>query len=131
MIPESCFDFEQVLDSERVLRLGLRRYGGKILYPERWYPEIGCFKSGACAKEVWVRIVGDVCWGFVAVDKDIALRRNMQWARILIRFNVRGLPTSLHEVVRLLDFYVQLWWELPPWAILVELKKTCEGGRTR
>lgn len=113
MIPESCFDFEQVLDSERVLRLGLRRYGGKILYPERWYPEIWCFKSGACAKEVWVRIVGDVCWGFVAVDKDIALRRNMQWARILIRFNVRGLPTSLHEVVRLLDFYIQLWWELP------------------
>nr|CAN76353.1 hypothetical protein VITISV_008017 [Vitis vinifera] len=90
----------QVLDSERVLRLGLRRYGGKILYPERWYPEIWCFKSGACAKEVWVRIVGDVCRGFVAVDKDIALRRNMQWARILIRFNVRGLPTSLHEVVR-------------------------------
>lgn len=38
------FDFEDFLDSERVLLRGLRRFK-EVLHLERWSTEAGCFRK--------------------------------------------------------------------------------------
>ena len=52
------FDFENAKDAKRVLCLGCCFFKGKSLKLDWWSPEVGCFKEGASAKEIWVRMIG-------------------------------------------------------------------------
>ena len=63
--------------------------------------------------------LGDYCWGFVAVDKDIVLLSHLRWARILVKSDWRAMPDSLQVIVGFSSFSIHLWWEAPPSFSLV------------
>ena len=78
------FEFEDVLEAERVLVKGPRRFRERLLSLERWQHETGCLVNKGSYKEAWVRVlglplhlwsrevfikIGDCCGGFVAVDE--------------------------------------------------------------
>ena len=130
------FDFENAKNAKRVLCLGCCFFKGKSLKLDWWSPEVGCFKEGASAKEIWVRMiglsvhlwrkdffkrVGDACGGFVAVDT--VERYHLQWARILISFNRRRVPRLLNEVAGSSANAIHLWWEAPPWLLSASTKE--------
>lgn len=117
------FEFEDGSEAERVLARGSKRLKGKIVHLERWNPEVGCFLKGVVPKELWVRVLGlplhfwsqevfkklgDCCGGFLAVDEDTATLSHLQWARILVKSDDKGLPGSLQVLVGLSSFSIQL-----------------------
>ena len=44
--------------------------------------------------------VGASCGSFVAMDKGIALRTDLLWARILVKMNGMGKPSSINLLAR-------------------------------
>ncbi|RVW30578.1 hypothetical protein CK203_086079 [Vitis vinifera] len=65
---------------------------------QKWGPEVGCFRNGSHAKEVWVKVVGlplhlwsrevfksigESCGGFIAFDEETTFISQLQWAHIL------------------------------------------------
>lgn len=71
--------------------------------------------------------LGDACGCFMAIDEDTAERRNLQWARILVRIRGWKFPSSLQVVVGSLCFVIQLWWEVPQWVSEVQPSRCCRG----
>ena len=78
-------EFKNMMDAERVWRMGCCSFDGKKLHLDWWSPEVDCFKEGVFANKIWVRVIGllvhlwgkdffkregDACGGFVAVDVD-------------------------------------------------------------
>ena len=123
------FEFELCSEAERILLEGPCFYRRKRLWLDKWVPEAGCVREGVEVGEVWVRLLGlplflwdndffkqfgDACGSFVAVDKDTARSRNLNWARILVRINGESTPSSLQVVVQERCFSIPLWWELSP-----------------
>lgn len=106
------FDFEVSSDAELVLNRGLRWFENKLLLLNRWVPEVGCFRSGFHAKEMWVRLLGLPLhlWSkelFKLVgDEVIAKNHHSQWASILVRFYGRKVLSSLQVVVGSVCFVV-------------------------
>ena len=111
----TLFEFEDVLEAEKVLVRGPRRFKERLLNLERWQHEIGCLVKEGSYKEAWVRVlglplhlwsrevfikIGNCCGGFVAVDEGSVNSVQIQWARILVRLNGRSLPVSLRLMVR-------------------------------
>ena len=109
------FEFDDVLEVERVLMRGSRRFRERLISLERWHHETGCLVQEEANKESWVRVlglplhlwsrevlikIGDCCGGFLEVDEGAENAVQMQWARILVRLNGRSLPASLQLVVR-------------------------------
>ena len=52
--------------------------------------------------------------GFVAVDEDTATFKELQWARILVKYEELEWPSSLQVVVDSSCLAIQLWWEVQP-----------------
>ena len=106
------FDFEVSSDAELVLNRGLRWFENKLLLLNRWVPEVGCFRSGFHAKEMWVRLLGLPLhlWSkelFKLVgDEVIAKNHHSQWASILVTFYGRKVLSSLQVVVGSVCFVV-------------------------
>ena len=101
------FDFPD--DAKRVLELGRRSFRGDFLQLEWWNPTIGCVSRKDQAKETWIRVVGlplhlwtheilrmlgDCCWGFLAIDEDTTLRTKTLWERMMVRTNVKEIPVG-------------------------------------
>ena len=78
------FEFEDILEAERVLMRRSRRFRERLISLERWHYETGCLVNKGSYKEAWVRVlglplhlwsrevfikIGDCCGGFVAVDE--------------------------------------------------------------
>ena len=97
---------------------------------QKWGPEVGCFRNGSHAKEVWVKVVGlplhlwsrevfksigESCGGFIAFDEETTFISQLQWAHILVRASGKNSPSSLQVVVGNFCRTVSLWWETPPW----------------
>ena len=113
--------------AKRVYNSRARHFRERSFYLEKWKPTIGCLegeKGGAGL--VWVRILGlplhlwgrslfrtfgDSCGRFMAVDENTAERRNLKWARILVKTRGWKHPSSLQVVAGLFCFALQLWWE--------------------
>ncbi|RVW62561.1 hypothetical protein CK203_063155 [Vitis vinifera] len=72
-------------EAERVLARGSKRLKGKIVHLE--------------SQEVFKKL-GDCCGGFLAVDEDTAMLSHLQWARILVKSDDKGLPGSLQRSTR-------------------------------
>ena len=117
------FEFEDILEAERVLVRGPRRFRERLLSLERWQHDTGCLVKEGSYKEAWVRVlglplhlwshevfikIGDCCGGFVAVDEGLVNSVQIQWARILVRLNGRSLPVSLQLVVGSMCYSIQL-----------------------
>lgn len=60
--------------------------------------------------------LGNACGGLVKDDEDIVLRRNSKWARVLVNYGGRHVPTLLNVVVGSLCYAIQLWEETLPWV---------------
>ena len=60
--------------------------------------------------------------GFVAVDEDTATFKELQWARILVKYEELEWPSSLQVVVDSSCFAIQLWWEVQPRVLEVAME---------
>ena len=105
--------------------------GGGVLQLERWNPYSGCIRRKGSAQEEWVRVVGlplhlwktevlkkigDACGGFLAIDKITELRREMKWARILVKTTGSPRPSTINILEGSRSFELQIWWEVRPWV---------------
>ena len=64
-------------------------------------------------EEIMVKI-RDSCGGFVAMDKEKSLMKNLLWARILVKMKSSGRPTSVNLLTGARSYELQLWWEIQP-----------------
>ena len=58
--------------------------------------------------------VGDSRGGFVAMDKGTALRMDLLWARIRVKMNSMGKPSSVNLLAGARSYELQIWWEIQP-----------------
>ena len=58
--------------------------------------------------------VGNGCRGFVALDKDTEQRKDLRWARILVKKDSTGKPSSANLLGRARSYELQIWWEIQP-----------------
>ena len=49
------------------------------------------------------------------VKEDMAKRRNLKWAKILVGIREWKFPSSLQVVMGSSCFAIQLWWEIFAW----------------
>ena len=80
-------------------------------------------------EEVWIRVVGlslhlwsqellkmigDNCEGYMAINKGTTLRTKVSWARILVKNVEMTKPSVINILEGARSFKVQIWWELLP-----------------
>ena len=127
--PLVLIEFENKKEADKVLLRGNRWFKESSLHLDRWDPKVGCSQNGERDKSVWVRVVGlpvhfwsqeafrkigDCCRGFVAVDENTANFKELQWGKLLVRYEGLEWPSSLQVVVGSLCYAFQLWWEVKP-----------------
>ena len=79
---------------------GSRIFRGGVLQLEWWTPSTGCMGRKGQETEIWIRVVGlplhlwtgeilkkvgDSYGGFVALDEESTFKKDLQWARILVK----------------------------------------------
>ncbi|RVW77043.1 hypothetical protein CK203_036842 [Vitis vinifera] len=109
-------------------RVSLLEENGKILQSARWKLKTGCLLKEGSIRKAWMRMlglplhmwsweefmkIGNCCRGFVAVDEDTTYSSYLQWARILVKLDLRALASLFQVVVGSSTFSLQLWWETP------------------
>ena len=124
-------EFDSPEKAKWVLESGRRSFSGGVLQMERWRPEAGCVRSKDSAQEVWIRVVGlplhlwkpeilrqigDACGGFVTLDKNIEERKEVKWARILIKVEGNFRPSVVNILEGPRSYELQIWWEIAPWV---------------
>ena len=134
-------EFESPEEAKQVLESGRRNFRGGELQLERWNPYSECIRSKGSAQEEWIRVlikkeewirvvglpphmwktevlkkIGDACGGFLAIDKSTELRREMKWARILIKSTASPRPSTVNILEGPRSFELHIWWEVPPWV---------------
>ena len=117
------FEFDFLEESNCVLERGSNLFRGGVRSLERWRPESGCVKSKNLVKEAWVRVVvlplhlwtrgtlkqiGDGCGGFLKVDKEIALRNEISWVRILVRLKGMARPNTVNVLAGSRSYELQI-----------------------
>ena len=93
-------DFELEEEAYWVMENGSRICRGEAMFLEWWSPSTGCNGRIEEEQEVWLRVVGlplhmwteeilkkvgNGCGGFVAMDKETEQRKDLRWARILVK----------------------------------------------
>ena len=121
--------FDLTEEADWVMENGSRICRGEVLLLERWTPSTGCTRSKSQNQEAWIRMVGlplhlwteeilvtigYSCGGFVAMDKETSLMKNLLWARILVKMKSSGRPTSVNLLTGAKSYELQLWWEIQP-----------------
>ena len=124
-------EFDSPEKAKWVLESGRRSFSGGVLQMEWWRPEAGCVRSKDSAQEVWIRVVGlplhlwkpeilrqigDACGGFVTLDKNTEERKEVKWARILIKVEGKSRPSVVNILEGPRSFELQIWWEIAPWV---------------
>ena len=112
---------ELLIEAEQAIKLGSISIGGIFLRLEKWRPEIGCLRKEENKSEAWVRVVGlpvslweqdilrmigDECGGFLAVDSQTKKMEELQWARLLVKHNGEELPNVVEVWVEELCYSV-------------------------
>ena len=62
-----------------------------------------------------LRMIGNSCGGFIAIDKETTLRTKLLWARILVRWEGKEKPSTINILAGSRSFELQVWWEILPW----------------
>ena len=121
--------FESVEEAEWVMENGSRIFRGEAMSLEWWSPSIGCEGRKEQESEVWIRVVGlplhlwseeilkelgDKCGGFVVMDKATIHRKDLRWARILVKNSCSRKPSSVNILARARSYELQIWWEIQP-----------------
>ena len=108
---------------------GNRIFRGEVMQLEWWTPSTGCMGRKGQESEVWIRVVGlplhlwtgeilkkvgDSYGGFVALDEETTLKTDLLWARILVKMNNTGKPSSVNLLAGAKSYELQIWWEIQP-----------------
>ena len=124
-------EFESAVEAKWVLESGRRNFRGGFLQLERWDPYSGCNRRKGSAQVEWVRVVGlplhlwktevlkrigDACGGYLATDKITELRRELSWARMLVKTSGLARPSTVNILEGPRSFEIQIWWEVRPWV---------------
>ena len=124
-------EFDSPEKAKWVLESGRRSFSGDVLQMERWRPEAGCVRSKESVQEVWIRVVGlplhlwkpeilrqigDACGGFVTLDNNTEDKKEVKWARILIKVEGNSRPSVVNILEGPRSFELQIWWEIAPWV---------------
>ena len=122
-------DFELVDEAYWVLDNGSRICKGEAMELEWWSPSTGCKGRVEEEKEAWLRVlglplhlwseeilkkIGNGCGGYVAMDKETEQRKDLRWARILVKQDMKGKPSSANLLAGARSYELQLWWEFQP-----------------
>ena len=123
--------FDSPEKAKGVLESGRRSFKGGDLQLEWWSPESGCIRRKDSVQEAWIRVVGlplhlwtpeiltkigDVCGGFVEVDKNTETKTEMKWARMLIKLGGKARPRVVNILEGPRSVEMQIWWEVSPWV---------------
>ena len=126
--------FDSSEEANWVMENGSRIFRGEVLHLEWWTPSTGCTGRKGQDLEAWIRVlglplhlwtgeilkkVGDTCGGFVALDKKTTLRTDLLWARILVKMNSLGKPSSVNLLAGARSYELQIWWEIQPRVVEV------------
>ena len=121
--------FESVEEAEWVMENGSRIFRGEVMFLEWWSPSIGCEGREKQESEVWIRVVGlplhlwleeilkelgDKCGGFVGMDNATIHRKDLRWARILVKNSCSRKPSSVNMLAGARSYELQIWWEIQP-----------------
>ena len=114
-----------------VLESGKRSFLGGDLQLEWWSPESGCMRSKDLGQEAWIRVlglplhlwtpeilrkIGDTCGGFMEVDKNTEKKKEVKWARMMIKMVGKSRPRVVNILEGPRSFELQIWWEVSPWV---------------
>ena len=126
--------FESVEEAEWVMENGSRIFRGEAMFLEWWSPTIGCEGRKEQESEVWIRVVGlplhlwsedilkelgDRCGRFVIMDKATTHRKDLRWARILVKNSCYKKPSSVNMLAGARSYELQIWWEIQPKVVEV------------
>ena len=121
--------FDSPKEADWVMENGSRICRGEALILERWNPSTGCMRCKSQNQEAWIRVVGlplhlwtenilvtigNSCGGFVAIDKETSLMKNLFWARILVKMKSHRRPTTVNLLAGGRSYEIQIWWEIQP-----------------
>ena len=124
-------EFNSPEKAKWVLESGRRSFKGGVLQLDWWSPETGCIRSRGVVQEAWIRVVGlplhlwspeilrrigDACGGFVDEDKEIVLKKEMKWARLLVKTEGKARPSTVNILEGPRSYELQIWWEILPWV---------------
>ena len=128
---KALLEFEDLEEARRVVASGSCAWEGTQVRLEHWSPRSGCWAEGEERRDVWVRIVGlpislwspeilrrvgDACGGFITADENTRSMRDLQWARILVKWGEEARPNVLEIEGEEESYVVSLWWEC--WPVL-------------
>ena len=65
----------------------------------------------------------------MALDKVIALRTEVKWARMLINSVGKSRPSAVNILEGSRSFELQIWWEILPW--LVDVYPVCSSAEAK
>ena len=124
-------EFNSPEEAKWVIESGRRSFKGGRIQLDWWSPETGCIRSRGVVRETWIRVVGlplhlwtpeilrkigDACGGFVTEDKRTEMKKEMKWARMLIKSEGKARPSTVNILEGLRSYELQIWWEFPPWV---------------
>lgn len=119
---------------------------GRQKLQEWWSLNAGCVERKSLVKEIWIRVVGlplhmwthdvlkmigDGCGGFIAIDKETALGTKVLQTRISMRVKGKGRPSTVNILAGPRSFEVQVWWELQPWVASVYPSKVAADSKVQ
>ena len=58
--------------------------------------------------------IGNGCGGYIALDKDTEQRKDLRWARILVKKDMTGKPSLANLLAGARSYELQIWWEIQP-----------------
>ncbi|RVW91854.1 hypothetical protein CK203_030273 [Vitis vinifera] len=95
---KALLEFEDLEEARRVISSGSCAWEGTQVSPEI------------------LRRVGDACGGFITADENTRSMRDLQWARILVKWGGEARPNVLEIEGEEESYVVTLWWEC--WPVL-------------
>ena len=137
-------EFNSPEKAKWVLESGRRSFKGGVLQLDWWSQESGCIRHKGFVQEAWIRVVGlplhlwtteilrklgDACGGFVAVDKVTETKKEVKWARLLIKSSGKARPSAVNILEGPRSYELHIWWEIPPWVIGVYLVSSRVVGK--
>ena len=114
-------------EAEWVMENGSRIFRGEAMHLEWWTPSTGCEGKTYQDSEVWIKVfglplhlwtedilkkLGDRCGGFVFMDKETTYRKDLRWARILVKNSSSRKPSSVNPLAGARSYELQIWWEI-------------------